>query len=128
MSDICAIHGAGYMSTAGVCILCGFGATTREQLATNWPVVKGPPVYDPSSLTVRLSVEGMEKYTYTFHPAPAHGSTFSRSLDAVFELVPMITLDFTESEFKQFRLDLLRDGFELHEVSRVPYHVSEVVL
>jgi hypothetical protein len=131
MSDIfCAIHGSQYMTTAGVCQMCAAAPAAGGWLDKNggmWP--KGSQlIFGPASLTVRLSVEGMEKYTYTFRPAPAHGSTFSRSLDAVFELVPMITFDFTEAEFKQFRLDLLRDGFELHEISRVPYHVPETIL
>ena len=131
MSDVvCGLHGSTYMTTAGVCQMCAAAPIPGSWLRKNdtlWP--KGSqPIFEPASLTVRLSVEDMEKYTYTFRPAPAHGSTFSRSLDAVFELVPMITLDFTEAEFKQFRLDLLRDGFDLHEISRVPYHVPETIL
>jgi hypothetical protein len=135
MSDVfCAIHGSQYMTTAGVCQMCAaapfVGSDGNLWRARKDGVLEciAQPTYDPASLTFHLSVEGEEKFTYTFRPAPAHGSSFSRSLDAVFELVPMITLDFTEAEFKQFRLDLLRDGFELHEVSRVPYHTPETIL
>jgi hypothetical protein len=68
------------------------------------------------------------KYNYTFALHPAHGATFSKWLHEYHNLMPMVTLDMTEDEFEQMRYALKLDGFELHEVTRVPYREPETVV
>ena len=129
MSEVfCAIHGSSFMNSAVYCVLCA-GADNTITLS-NWGKAKTiQPVPDQKPLTVRLSVEGEEKYTYTFRVATVPGCTLSRSfceiMDAFF---PKVTLIFTEDEFKKFRLDLLKDGFDLRDIYRVPYHDGEKIL
>lgn len=68
------------------------------------------------------------KYTYTFAVWPAHNSNYSIGLHEYLKMMPMADWAFTETEFEKFRFELSIDGFELHEVSRVPYHDPETVL
>jgi len=69
-----------------------------------------------------------QRYAYSFALWPAHGTTFSRGLQECLKLYPRIEMTFTESEFENFRHHLKLDGFELHEVERVPYHEPETII
>lgn len=70
----------------------------------------------------------MNKFVYTFALHPAHGSTFSRSMYEWIGIMPLVDMDLTEAEFEKMRYELKLDGFEMHEVSRVPYHDPETVI
>ena len=69
-----------------------------------------------------------EKYVYSLAIWPAHGSNFSDGLHEYLKMMPMADMEMTEAEFEVFRYELKLDGFELHEVSRWPYHVPEPVI
>ena len=74
-------------------------------------------------------------YTYSFNVWPnlvaaaRLDKPLSGTLLDVFNMLSTrMDLELTESQFGELREDLFKFGFEPREISRTPYHESEVVL
>lgn len=66
------------------------------------------------------------KFSYTFSVAPDEAQPqVVRDLFAM--LAARFQLEFTESEFRSFRMELQKAGFTLREIERVPYLEPEAV-
>ena len=69
------------------------------------------------------------KYEYSFFLHHFKNRDWSASAKSLFRMLEWrLAVDMTEDEFALFRYELLRDGIELMEITRVPYHVPETVL
>jgi hypothetical protein len=66
-------------------------------------------------------------YEYRFGISVCHGCNFSKHLDELIQMTGIFSTEKTENDFNSFRLDLKRDGFDLHEVSRREISSWEVV-
>jgi len=69
-----------------------------------------------------------QKYTYSFVPKANPACAWGDEVHTLFLVMNYrIELIFEEIEFKHFRQQVERYGFELHEVERVPFHEPESV-
>lgn len=70
-----------------------------------------------------------EVYEYNFFAMPKTEYLKNKALRDLFDMLTVrIQMTFSEIEFSQFRYDLNISGFELHEISRVPFQSAENVL
>lgn len=70
-------------------------------------------------------------YEYMFVVMPNNQNPRYKNCKALFQVFRLMSnrlcMEFTESEFNDFRDDLAKVGFELYEIERVPHLNSEPV-